>query len=401
MPRSFLRPREAESSVTNIELFFDLVYVFAVTQMSHHLLGSGNPSWSSALQTLILLGLIWLAWVYTTWVTNWLDPDRDPLRLLLIALMLGSLALAAVLPEAFGHWGLVIGVIFAAMHVGRSAIAVLLLRGTKLQANYLRILAWCTLSGVAAVMGGIAQGTVREVLWIVAIGIDLLGSAVGFRTPGLGRSTVEDWTIDGGHFAERCQAFILIALGESLVIIGTSLGDEAQTGSLPAAKIAAFLAAFVGVVGLWWVYFDRSGPAGAEVIANAEDPGRLARSAYHAIHPIMVAGIIVTAAADELVFRSPTEHPIPATAWTVLGGTALFLLGHAAFTAVVWRTVPWSRLIAVCLIAFLALIATHVTTLALGTATGAIILLVCITDRVSFSRASSAAIDRGGEGIPG
>ena len=164
---------------------------------------------------------------------------------------------------------------------------------------------------------------------------------VGFATPGLGRSRTSDWTIEGGHFAERCQAFILIALGESIVIIGATLTD---VKSVTAASVTAFVVAFVSSVALWWLYFDQSAEAAAEKIADSDDPGRLGRSAYHLIHPVMVAGIIVSAAADEKVLSDPGAAASTAAAWMILGGPALFLAGHAAFKLVVWRSVSWPRL---------------------------------------------------------
>jgi hypothetical protein len=209
-----LRSRDGDQRVTNIELFFDLVYVFAVTQLSHGLLN--HLTVEGALQTALLLGMVWLVWAYTTWVTNWLDPDRTPTRLMLIALMLASLVMSTGLPDAFGDRGLAVGGAYAAMQIGRSAYTVIALRGERLQRNYQRILAWCVVSGALAVAGGFADERWREVLWLTAILVDFIGGWVGFYTPGLGRSVTQDWTIEGGHFAERCQAFMLIALGESI-----------------------------------------------------------------------------------------------------------------------------------------------------------------------------------------
>ena len=290
---TLLRDRSGSHRVTNIELFFDLVYVFAVTQLSHYLLG--HPTVPGALQAGLLLVMIWLVWSYTTWVTNWLDPERMAVRLLLVLLMLISLAMSASLPRAFEDLGLWVGVGYAVQQIGRSVFMVIALRGHALRANFARILAWCVVSGALAVGGGFAHGSARYLLWLLAVAVDLAGGAVGFATPGLGRSRTSDWTIEGGHFAERCQAFILIALGESIVIIGATLTDQSVTAS----SVAAFVVAFAGAVALWWLYFDQSAEAAAERIARSDDPGRLGRSAYHLIHPVMVAGIIVSAAADQ------------------------------------------------------------------------------------------------------
>jgi low temperature requirement protein LtrA len=380
---SLLRARSGTQRVTNVELFFDLVYVFAVTQLSHHLLG--NPSVEGALQTALLLVFVWLAWAYTTWVTNWLDPERIAVRLMLVTLMLVSLVMSAALPEAFTARGLAVGGGYAAMQVGRSVFAVAALRGERLQRNFERILAWCLVSGTLAVAGGIAHGHARELLWVLAAGVDLLGSSVGFYTPGLGRSRTSDWTIEGGHLAERCQGFVIIALGESIVVIGATLS---QLSSVTAAVVAAFAATFAGCVALWWVYFDRSADEAARVIAASADPGRLGRSAYHSIHPVMIAGIIVTAAADQKVLSHPVGSPGTSTIWMILGGAALFLAGHAAFKAAIWRVTPWSRLAAIALIALLAIPAQRMPDAALAACTAAVVVAVAIADRLQ--RAASA-----------
>lgn len=372
---TLLRDRNADQRVTNIELFFDLVYVFAVTQLSHHLLG--EPTIEGALQTLLLLAMVWLAWVYTTWVTNWLDPEQLAVRLLLVGLMLVSLAMSASLPRAFGDLGLMVGGAYAVMQIGRSVFAVIALRGESLQANFERILVWCVASGALAVGGGLVHGHARELLWLLAVVVDLVGGTAGFYVPWLGRSHTADWTISGDHFAERCQAFILIALGESIVIIGTTLSDK---HSITVANVTAFVVAFGGSVALWWLYFDRSADAGAEALATSDDPGRLGRSAYHLIHPVMVAGIIVGAAADDLVLSGPGKTAGTAAAWMILGGPALFLAGHAAFKAVVWQHLPWTRLAGVIVLALLLTVAGSIPELALSACTAIVVIAVATWD---------------------
>jgi low temperature requirement protein LtrA len=365
--------------VTNIELFFDLVYVFAITQLSHHLLG--NPTVRGALQTGLLLAMVWVVWSYTTWVTNWLDPEQMAVRLLLIVLMLVSLAMSAALPRAFGDLGLVVGVAYAVQQIGRTVFMVAALRGHPLRANFERILVWCVVSSAFAVAGGFAHGYARGVLWALAVGVDLAGGAVGFYTPGLGRSHTSDWTIEGGHFAERCQAFILIALGESIVIIGAALSAQK---SVTASGVTAFIVAFAGSVAMWWLYFDQSAGAAAEKIARSSDPGRLGRSAYHFIHPVMVAGIIVSAAADQKVLSDPAATPSTAATWMILGGPALFLAGHAAFKLVVWRYVSWPRLAGIVVLALLATAAKTIPELALAACTAGVIAAVAATDRLPW-----------------
>ena len=376
---SLLRDRSGVQRVTNIELFFDLVYVFAITQLSHYLLGHSDLR--GALQAGLLLVMVWLVWSYTTWVTNWLDPELMAVRLLLVVLMLISLAMSASLPRAFEDLGLWVGGAYAVQQIGRTVFMVIALRGHPLEANFQRILAWCVVSSAFAVAGGLAHGNARALLWLGSVCVDLLGGVVGFYTPGLGRSRTSDWTIEGGHFAERCQAFILIALGESIVIIGATLTEVKE---ITAASVTSFVIAFVGSVALWWLYFDQSAGAAAEMIARSDDPGRLGRSAYHLIHPVMVAGIIVTAAADEKVLSDPAQPASAAAAWMILGGPALFLAGHAAFKLVVWRAVSWPRLAGIAVLALLALAAGAIPALALAACAAVLVVAVAASDRLPW-----------------
>jgi low temperature requirement protein LtrA len=383
----------ARQRVTNIELFFDLVYIFAITQLSHYV--GSHLSLAGMLRAGLLLAMVWLLWAYTTWVTNWLDPDHVRVRLLLLALMLVGLAMSAALPQAFdrgsGLAGLLVGCAYAVMQIGRSLFAVLALPPGSLRRNFQRILAWCCLSGGCAVAGGLLAQA-RAPLWLAAVAIDLLGGAVGFWTPWLGRSRTSEWNIEGGHFAERCQAFILIALGESIVVTGAALaGLWASHRPVGVQAAAAFCVAFVGSAGLWWLYFDRSAEAAAQVIARSADPGRLGRSAYHLIHPIMVAGIIVIAAADRSMLARPAAVGVAATAWLILGGNGLYIAGHAAFKAVVWRELSWPRLAALAALGLLGLAAPHVSALVLGSCAAAVVLAVAAADAVRARRDRAAS----------
>ncbi|HEX5189636.1 MAG TPA: low temperature requirement protein A [Streptosporangiaceae bacterium] len=392
---SMMRDRSGQQRVTNVELFFDLVFVFAVTQLSHFLL-SGHASrghayyghaWT-ALLTALLLTMVWLLWSYTTWVTNWLDPDRIAVRLLLLALALISLFSSAALPTAFERSGLVVGGAYLVMQVGRSAFTVVVIGDPVLRRNFQRILAWCAVSGLLALAGGVVHGDARALLWTGAVAVDLLGGAAGFYTPGLGRSRTADWTIEGGHFAERCQGFILIAIGESIVVIGASLAARLDSShALTAAEIAAFVIAVVGSVAFWWVYFDRAAQDAADVISRSADPGRIGRSAYHLIHPIMVGGIIVAAAADAVVARVAAAHGLTGrasawTAWLILGGPALFMAGHAAFKAAIWRRISWPRLGAIAALGLFGLLAPHVPALVLAACSAAAVVAVAVADHI-------------------
>jgi low temperature requirement protein LtrA len=182
---------------------------------------------------------------------------------------------------------------------------------------------------------------------------------------------------------------VLIALGESIIVIGSQLRLHDPTGH----DLVAFAAAFAGAVGFWWVYFDRAAEDSARVIGSSADPGRLARSAFHWIHPLIVGGVIVTAAADAKVLDHPAAHGEASTAWLVLGGTALFLGGHAVFKAVVWRRVSWPRVIAVAVLLALGLLVPHTAALTLAISAVAVVVAVAIADRIQQPDLNSAGGD--------
>jgi low temperature requirement protein LtrA len=379
------RHSEGVQRASNIELFFDLVFVFAVTQLSRRL--ADHLSLHGALTTALLMAMVWLVWSYTMWVTNWLDPDRLVMRLTLFALMALSLVMAAGLPEAFGSRGAWVGITYAVMQIGRSGVAAIGLRDDPLESNFQRIFLWCLVSGTLAIIGGFVHGDARVVCWTAAVAIDVLGGSLGFPVPGLGRSVTTDWTVEGHHIAERCQAFVLIALGESIVEIGETLAGQQGVAH---DQVVAFAATFVGAVALWWIYFDRSAEAATTVVVESSDPGALGRSAYHLIHPVMIAGIIATAAADELVLSDPSRTVDISVTWLILGGAALFLAGHAAFKATVWRVVPWSRLVGITVLALLGTLSGHVSQLTLGIAAGVVLVAVAVSDRL-FGHATDPA----------
>jgi low temperature requirement protein LtrA len=325
-----------------------------------------------------------------------MDPERLALRVLLVALMLVSLAMSAALPRAFTGSGLltaglVVGGAYAVQQVGRSAFMVIVLRGpapAALRQNYQRILAWCVLSGALAIGGGLAGGWGRPLLWVLAVAVGLAGGLAGFRTPGLGRSLTSEWTIEGGHFAERCQAFVLIALGESIVIIGATLSGMRHVG---APVIAAFVVAFAGSVAFWWLYFDRSARASAELIANSDDPGAVARTAYHFVHPVMIAGIIVAAAGDEKILSFPAAHASAASAWMILGGPGLFVAGHAAFKYVMWHHVSRNHLAGLAVLALLGATAAVLPEIALAACAAAVVAIIAALGRSAALEVPEAA----------
>ena len=271
--RTLVRGRgEGEARVTPFELFFDLVFVFAVTQLSHRLLE--QLTISGAAETLLLLLAVWLAWTYTTWVANWFDPDQLAVRLMLVAVMLASLAMSASIPDAFGDRGLGFAGAFVAIHVGRTLFVLTALdRDNALTAHFRRVLCWTFMSAPLWLAGAFAERDVRIALWLVAVVLDLTAPMFGFRVPGLGRDRTRDLRIEGGHLAHRYYLFVILALGESILVIGATFSQLPVSGS----RFAAFVIAFLGSVALWEIYFARSEAGGHRATREARLGRREAR----------------------------------------------------------------------------------------------------------------------------
>jgi low temperature requirement protein LtrA len=332
--------------VTFFELFFDLVYVFAITQLSHGLLE--HPDARGLAETVVLLLAVWWAWVYTTWATNWLNPDSIGFRLLLIGVMGAGLVMATSIPTAFGDGGLVFALAYSAIQVGRSSFVLWAMRDDPVRrANFQRIVAWNVMASALWVAGGLASGSARDALWVAALVVDYAAPAVRYVFPGLGRSSTTEWGVTASYFSERFKLFIILALGESIIVTGATFSELEPD----LATVAAFAIAFAGSVALWWVYFHRSADAGEEAMDRSDDRGRIARSAYTYSHLPMVAGIIVTAVGDELVIAHPLGHADAPTIAAVLGGPALFLAGHALFKYLVFGVVSAARLLAIGMLA--------------------------------------------------
>jgi len=259
--------------------------------------------------------------------------------------------------------------------------------------NFQRIGAWLVVSGVVWIVGGLAPPGERLAWWTLALGIEVLGPWAQFWVPGLGRSSIADWDVDGSHMAERCALFVIIALGESLLVTGATFGEL----TWDAPTLVAFFSAVLGSILMWWIYFDTGAERAQHRIVHAGDPGRTARSAYSYVHVVIVAGIIVCAVADEVVLMHP-EHGSNAAFLAILGGPACYLLGAAWFK---WltndrRTPPLSHVIGLVLIALLAwpAFAHAITPLICGVATTVIFGAVACWEAVAlYSKRNVASAD--------
>ena len=327
--RSLMREHHGgHASVSNLELFFDLVFVFAITQLSHYLLV--HLDWIGALQAAVLFFAVWWAWMYTTWATNWIDPDRAPNRFLIGAVMLASLVMAAALPEAFGDAGRTFVGAYLTVQIGRTAYTSFALGEWRKVGNFdmLRVTLWFGFAAIPWIAGAFSSDpALRITWWIGALLIEYAGPLVQFRFPWLGRSRPEDWHVSGNHMAERCGLFIIIALGEGLIITGARYASAEPA----AGSNAAFLNAFLGSFAMWWIYFDIGAARGAWHIEHHKTPGLIAQQAFTYWHIPIVAGIILLAVVDELVLALPLAPSAPPFVLLVVAAITLFLWGNMVF----------------------------------------------------------------------
>jgi low temperature requirement protein LtrA len=320
------RPGEEEWRASFIELFFDLVFVLVVTQLSSLLFK--HLTLTGAAETLFLLLAAWWAWLYTTWATNWFDPDSGPVRAVLVLGMLASMFGAAAIPDAFGERAMLLVVGYVGIQSVRNAFMVLATdRDDPLHTPFARIFAWNLWVGAIWFAGALAGHGTRTAIWIAALACDYAGPVLGHWTPWLGRSAPRDWELEPAHFVERLMLFLIIALGETIVAAGITASGLEPT----AERLTALVVAFGVAVLLWWLYFDfHAEHLLRHLKAAAEERGRLARDLGYLLLPL-VAGIIVCAVASRLVIAHPEQRLRGAALLTLGIGPALYLLGSIAF----------------------------------------------------------------------
>jgi low temperature requirement protein LtrA len=342
----YIRRRDrGEQRATFFELFFDLVYVFAVTQLSHHLLE--NLSWAGAAEAALMLVAVYWAWNYTTWMANWFDPETVPVRLVLTFVMLGSLLMAVAIPGGFGDRSVLFAASYAALQIGRNAFVVAVTPRGAFNQNFRQILLWSVLSAPLWVAGGLAD-ELRWPLWLAALGLDLAAPLARYWVPGVGPTPMSQWEVDGRHFAERFQLFVIIALGENVVLAGVTASD---TG-LGAAVVVALGVALLASTALWWLYFGQLARSTARLIARSasDATGRVGRDVYTYLHLPIVAGIVLAAVGVELVIAHPDHDLHLAGAVVTLGGPALYLLGLIGNAARIGHPQQLPRVVAVALL---------------------------------------------------
>jgi low temperature requirement protein LtrA len=318
--RSKLSPtlREGER-VTPLELFFDLVFVLAFTQCTA--LMANDPSWQGLAQGLLVLGMLWWAWTGYAWLTSILDPEEGAVRLVIFGAMAALLVVSLCVPEAFGELGLVFALAYGAVRIAHVGLFMLASpEDDALRHSVLGFAFSTTTAIVLLVIASFFDGLAQGAIWLLALVLDMGG-------PYLFSS--EGWKLVPEHFAERHGLIVIIALGESIVAIGVAAGGELTFGIGVAAVLGVALTA-----AMWWTYFDVVAIVSGRRLVDAE-PGRfqneMARDSYSYLHLLMIAGIILVALGLKKTIGHVDHHLDTVPAFALLGGVALYLLGHVLF----------------------------------------------------------------------
>ncbi|MGW3608147.1 low temperature requirement protein A [Micromonospora sp. NPDC005161] len=337
-PGGLLRAPRERQPVALLELFFDLAFVFAFTQLSRKLIS--ELTWTGAYETLVLLLSVWWIWSLTAWLTNRLDPRRTTVQVVVLGTMIASIAMAAVLADAFDERSVVFASVYAVLQIAMALFFAVALPQPERRTGW-RLLVWSTGTGVLWIAGSVTGDAARAVLWTLGAAINYAAFTLRFPTPRLGRITAPEWPVAAEHMAERHRQLFIIALGELILVTGLTFTRTDFT----ADRTGAFAASILTTVLLWRIYVFRAGELLAEAIDAAADPIRLARPMALA-HLTMVAGVVVTAVGDELVITQPFGHSHPAWVAVLVGGPALFIVGRALLEHTVFGRVSPDRPIA-------------------------------------------------------
>ncbi|MBF9130373.1 low temperature requirement protein A [Plantactinospora sp. S1510] len=332
------------------ELLLDLVYVFALTRFSQRLIEDFTLDRRILLpevsQTALLLLALWLVWVRTAWVTSRHDAGRPAVQLVTVWVMFGSMIMAVTLPHAFGARGLTFAVTYVVIQFGRSLL-LLLFAPSREQHSPVRSLCWAAASAVPWIAGAalFPQSPERGWLWALALAIDYTGLLLGWPIPGLGRSRIAEWRIAGEHLAERYQQFIIITIGETILLTGLTFANRFEPDQVVPTTVS-----FATAVLMWRIYFHRAGTLLPAAIEVAPRPARRGQSEIYT-HLVMVTGILTTGVGHALVIDNPTGHEDPRWLGVILGGPALFLAGRARLEYDVFARVSPSRVTGILVLA--------------------------------------------------
>ncbi|MET7948944.1 low temperature requirement protein A [Micromonospora sp. NPDC005324] len=365
---------------TFLELFLDLVFVFALTRISARVIvdftDGQHGVYAGLGQALLLFLALWAVWSLTVWSTSWLDPETPIVQTVIVMTMIGAMTMAVAVPDGFGARASLFSITLVTLQIGRVVFFHVVGHGRPDPQQSIRVMFWFGLSAPLWVVGGLVNdGKVRGALWTVAVLIDYTGLFLGWPTPRLGAQRLGVQMIAAEHLAERYQQFLLIALGEAIFVIGLAFSGS----EFHADQTGGFVLALASTVLLWRIYFHVAGGMLDAAIDRSRDAARLATDMSFA-HLVMIAGIVLTGVGFELFITEPLGH-LPAT-WliAILGGPALFLAGRAALEYQVFARVSRSRLAGLLALGLLIPAALHLRPLTAGAAVAVVLLGVASAD---------------------
>lgn len=378
LPRAEARTERA----TFLELFLDLVFVFALNRVTQRLVTDFTTDHrilvSEVGQTLLLFLALWLIWSTNAYMTSRLDPETPVVVFVMVLTTFGSMVMAIAVPQGFSQRAMIFAVAYVSVQLGRTLALLVAAWGEQdpeSPSALPRVLIWTLMTAVPWLVGGTTgEGTVRGVLWSLALGLDYAGLTFGWPVPRLGRSRLAGRSIAGEHLAERYQQFLLIALGESILTIGFTLSGEA---GFTRDRTIGFVLAMLTTLQFWRIYFFRAGHLLPLAITSAREPVRLGVAASFT-HLVMVAGIILTSAGYELFIDHPRRHTHPAWIFAILGGPALFLVGRAGFEFQVFSRISRSWVAGLLALGLLAPVMLFVPPLAAGGVSAAVLFGVVV-----------------------
>ena len=385
----------AEREVSPLELFFDLVYVFAVGQLSHHLVA--HLDLRTGVETGVLALAVFYAWYMTAWGANWLEPDRLTVRAALVVLMFTSLLMSAGIDGAFEDraWLFVLG--YLSLQVARASFLIVALRGRPQSEHFVNDLVWELLTGVLWVAGAFADRDQRLTLWVVAAVVTYAAAGTVHWLPGRGRRVEVGHTeIAAGHLIERFRLFFIIVLGETVLTTGNSFAGA----PFELSRLGALVLGFAGTVALWWCYFERSEGLGIEAAERSEDAGAVGLWGTWTLTLIVIA-LIGIAVADELAIAHPHDGVTAGFAVLAFGGSALFLIAQIIFQRQAVRRYPRTRLLAVVAFAIVAVLTSSLTLIVGIAASTAVLIAVAIGDTVQELRRASRTAGPRHSPLPG
>ncbi|MCV3739132.1 low temperature requirement protein A [Rhizobium sp. TRM96647] len=386
--RYWLRKDDAEASSASFpELFFDLVFVFALIQLSETLVE--DFTFGIASEAVLFILALWWVWIHTTWVTNLLDSEIVPVRIFLFVLMFLGIVLAIALPKAFTDMGLVFALAYCAMQLSRSLLALYAFRNGDRAAftTFLRITAWLVVSGALWVAGGLSEPHLRVLFWVAALAVEYIGPVARYWLPSIGAAPPEALKVDGEHLAERCALFVIIALGETILTTGKNASAHLEN----AATMPVLVLAFLTTVLMWWLYFHHGQEKAAEKAEQTSRPQETAQHLFTYGHLPIIAGIILTAVGEDFSLTHPFESGSASSALALLGGPALYLAGLGWMRAASSRIVPYAHIAGISLLGVTYLLVSNTTNFLIHLTTVAILFGVAVGEAAAVKWYGSRA----------